>query len=162
MPRHIFCAYFPPKKPGEGQENAAKTQGVQTDRYRDARQTLLCPYVMELVRRLSNKQVSISIPCLLWHHLSASTWGWYISACISMGIISLVDCSLPAILPHLCLDSFNSPHVGDISWEINDKPRVIGRNSMGKRLALISRNFQGWNDNGEVYDLQSPTARSFF
>ena len=56
-----------------------------------------------------------------------------------MGIISLVDCSLPAILPHLCSDSFNSPHVGHISWEINNKPRVTGRKSMGKRLALISR-----------------------
>ena len=113
----------------------------QTGRpYRDVRQMLLCSYVMELVRRLSNKQVSISNPCLLWHHLSASTCGWYISACISMGTISLVDYSLPAILPHLCSDSFNSPHIGHISWEINNKPRVIGRNSMGKRLALISRN----------------------
>ena len=132
MPRHIFCAYFSPKKPGEGQENAAKTQGVQTDRYRDARQTLLCPYVMELVRRLSNKQVSISIPCLLWHHLSASTWGRYILAYLPMGIISLVYCSLPAILSHSCCsESINSPHVGDICWEINDKPSCGGEKFNG-------------------------------
>ena len=93
-PSIYFVRMFLP----ENQKDRQMRPGPTRLPYRDARQTLLCSYVMELVRRLSNKQVSISNPCLLWHHLSASTWGRYILACLCMGITSLVDCSQPAIL----------------------------------------------------------------
>ena len=63
-----------------------------------------------------------------------------ILACLCMGITSLVDCSQPAILSACVLRASIHHMSATFPWEINDKPRVIGRNSMGKRLALISRN----------------------
>ena len=140
MPKHIFCACVPRKKKQEKdrkmrpRHRASKQTGTETPVKRSSAHTSWSSSgASQTSRYLFRSPVCSGTICLRVHgdgtFQPAFQWAssrWSTAVCQQ-------SC-------HLCSDSFNSPHVGHISWEINDKPRVIGRNSMGKRLALISRN----------------------